>query len=124
MDESSTDVVVVVGNPQPASRTAAAALAVGTRVAELTGGTVDLIELAEHGPALLSWGDPTVEELRAAVGAARALVVSSPTYKASYTGLTKLFLDRFDAGELGGTPTVAMMTGGSPAHALTVAVHL
>jgi FMN reductase len=55
---------------------------------------------------------------------AAALVVASPTYKAAYTGLTKLFLDRFDHDELGGLPTVAMMTGGSPAHSLAVEVHL
>ncbi len=53
-----------------------------------------------------------------------ALVVASPTYKAAYTGLLKLFLDQFDRDELAGIPTVALMTGGSPPHALAVEVHL
>ena len=77
--------------------------------------TLPIVHLARDHPAAA---------VRARVRAARALVVATPTYKASYTGLTKLFLDRFDAGELAGLPTVAMMTGGSPAHSLAVAVHL
>ena len=63
-------------------------------------------------------------ELKATVLRADGLVVASPTYKAAYTGLLKLFLDQFDKDELGGVPTVAMMTGGSAAHALAVEVHL
>jgi FMN reductase len=46
------------------------------------------------------------------------LVVASPTYKATYTGLLKLFCDQFDAGERAGMPTVALMLGGAERHAL------
>jgi FMN reductase len=45
-------------------------------------------------------------------------VVASPTFKATYTGLLKLFLDQFGQGELGQVTTFALMLGGSPAHAL------
>ena len=119
-------VVVVVGNPRAASRTRAVAEAVAQRVASAAGeGTpIRTIELADAGGALLRWGDPGVEAWRAEVTAAAALVIATPTYKASYTGLLKCFLDRFDAGELGGMPTVAVMTGASAAHALAVDVHL
>ena len=87
-------------------------------------GRVTTIDLADHGPALVQWGAPEVRALKAAVLGATALVVASPTYKAAYTGLLKLFLDQFDRDELAGTPTVAVMTGGSPSHALAVEVHL
>lgn len=120
----STDILVVVGNPQAPSRTSAVATAVGERLAAQVGGSARVLELASLGPALLSWGDPAVDAARADVARVRGLVVASPTYKATYTGLTKLFLDRFDAGELAGLPTVALMTGGSPAHSLAVSVHL
>ena len=60
---------------------------------------------------------PPWRELKTEVLGARALVIASPTYKAAYTGLLKLFLDQFDAGELHGIPTAAVMTGGSLAHA-------
>jgi len=114
--------IVVVGNPRLGSRTRQAAELV---VAQLTGSPPDaVIELAQLGPALLGWGDPTVAAAKAQVIGADLLVVASPVFKASFTGLLKLFLDQFDAGELGGRPTVPLMLGGSPAHALAGEVHL
>jgi FMN reductase len=119
-------IVVIVGNPQSGSRTQHVAELVAGRLAALYAvpPAIETIDVAEHGAALLSWGDPTVASLKASVLGARALVVASPTYKAAYTGLLKLFLDQFGAGELAGVPTVAFMTGGSPAHSLAVDVHL
>jgi FMN reductase len=119
---------VIVGNPQAASRTRRAAERVAARLGALIddGPAVEpvTLDLAEHGKALLEWGSPDVAELKATVFGATALVVATPTYKASFTGLLKLFLDQFDKGELAGAPTVALMTGGSPAHSLAVEVHL
>ena len=50
--------------------------------------------------------------------AADLLVVASPTYKATYTGLLKLFLDRFGAGSLAGVTAVPLMLGGDLRHSL------
>jgi FMN reductase len=123
---SQKDVLVVVGNPRAGSRTRAVGEAIAQRLADVAGGGIGLrvVELADVAPLLLEWGDPNIDALRTDVRAATALVVATPTYKASYTGLLKLFFDRFDAGELAGLPTVAVMTGGSPTHALAVDVHL
>ena len=121
-------IVTVVGNPKPASRTRAAAEAVAAALDRLRTHpghpTPATIELADHAGALVQWGAPEVAELKRAVLAAGALVVASPTYKGAYTGLLKLFLDQFDRDELGGMPSVALMTGGNAAHALAVEVHL
>ncbi len=108
-------VAVVVGNPKPQSRTLAAA----TYVAQELAGEPDLVvDLAALGPALLDWADPDVTDLVKQVGGADLVVVASPTYKAAYTGLLKLFLDRF-AGGTGLTGlAVPVMLGGSPAHSL------
>jgi FMN reductase len=110
------NVVVVVGNPKPMSRTRAAAELVAE---QLTGQPpARVIDVVDLGPGLLGWGDPAVAEAKQAVLAADLLIVASPTFKATYTGLLKLFLDQFGQGELDGTPTFALMLGGSPAHAL------
>ena len=74
--------------------------------------------MAELGPALLGWGDPAVEAAKQVVRDADLVVFASPTYKATYTGLLKLFLDQFGAGELHGTTAVALMLGAGPQHAL------
>ena len=113
---SGGQVAVVVGNPKPASRTLASAAYVAR---ELSGREPDLVvDLATLGPALLEWASPEVSELVAQVGRAELVVVASPTYKGAYTGLLKLFLDRF-AGQTGLTGlAVPLMLGGSPAHSL------
>ena len=48
------------------------------------------------------------------------LVVASPVYKASITGLLKAFIDQFGQDELNALPTVPMMIGASPLHYLAV----
>ena len=78
----------------------------------------DVIELAELGPALLTWGDDAVAAAKQRALDADLLIVASPTYKATYTGLLKLFLEQFKAGELEGTTSVALMLGGSAHHSL------
>jgi FMN reductase len=110
-----TVTAVVVGNPKPQSRTLLAAL----RLARELGGEPDLVvDLAALGNALLDWSDEVVADVVKQVGAADLVVVASPTYKGAYTGLLKLFLDRFPGGTgLSGT-VVPLMLGGSPAHAL------
>jgi FMN reductase len=107
---------VVVGNPKPASRTLAAATYVAR---ELSSAEPDLVvDLATLGPAILDWSDRTVARLVEEVGAADLVVVASPTYKGAYTGLLKLFLDRFAGGSGLRGLAVPLMLGGSPAHAL------
>lgn len=106
---------VLVGNPKAASRTLSAALHLHR---ELVGAEPDLVvDLATLGAALIDWTDPAVDDLVAQVGRAQLVVVACPTYKATYTGLLKLFLDRFAVGQLGGV-AVPLMLGAGPAHAL------
>lgn len=108
-------VAVVVGNPRPASRTLSAAVRLAT---ELTGAEPDLVvDLATLGGTLLDWSDPTVSGLVEEVGAADLVVVACPTYKGTYTGLLKLFLDRFATDGLSGV-AVPLMLGAGPGHAL------
>ncbi|WP_368862093.1 NADPH-dependent FMN reductase [Catenulispora pinistramenti] len=113
---------VVVGNPKPASRTYQAAV----RLAELlTGRAPDLtIDLAEYGAGLLDWSDAATAGAVSDVIALDLLVVASPTYKASYTGLLKLFLDRFQADSLAGVVTIPLMLGAGPGHAMAPEVFL
>jgi FMN reductase len=107
---------VVVGNPRPASRTLQAA----ERVArELTGAAPDLVvDLAGLGPALLDWSSSQVSDLVEQVGAADLVVVASPTYKGTYTGLLKLFLDRFAGGTGLRGLAVPLLLGAGQAHSL------
>lgn len=118
---------VLVGNPRPNSRTATAARAVArhaAHAAELPDGA-DLVELADLAPLLLTPGPPL--DVQAALDRVRTtdlLVVASPTYKATYTGLLKVFLDLLPSEGLAGVTAVPVLVMGSPAHTLAVDVHL
>ena len=108
--------VVVVGNPKPLSRTRAAAEHV---LEQLTGAPADrVIDVIDLGPGLLGWGDPAVAEAVEALRSAEVAVVASPTYKGTYTGLLKLFLDQVGTGDLAGVVAVPLMLGAGPGHAL------
>jgi FMN reductase len=122
-------VVAVVGNPRPGSRTAALATILVQSIAEGAGlqapVVLDLAELTEQlGPPLGSdaaerWAEP----LRVLL-AARLVVVATPTYKGSYTGLLKSFLDHVGGGALHGITAVPVTTVGGAAHTLAADLHL
>ena len=106
--------IAVVGNPKPRSRTRAAAELV---VEQLTGAPPDdVIDVIDLGPGLLGWGDGGVEQAVAALRAAELAVVASPTFKATYTGLLRLFLDHVGTGDLAGVTAVPLMLGAGPRH--------
>jgi FMN reductase len=109
-------VTVVVGNPKPRSRTWQAAHLVAEKIA---GQPADLsVDLVDFGAVLLDWADQHVAKTITAVAASDLLIVASPTYKATYTGLLKLFLDRISTGGLAGVTAVPLMLGGDWRHFL------
>jgi FMN reductase len=116
-------VTVVVGNPKARSRTLQAACLVAER---LTGRPPDLVvDLVELGPALLDWSSAEVAGVVAEVASSTLVIFASPTYKGSFTGLLKLFLDRVGTGALAGlSAAVPLMLGGDLRHALAPEVFL
>jgi FMN reductase len=113
---------VVVGNPRPRSRTYQAAVLVAEK---LSGKPPDqVVDLVDLGAGLLDGTDPDVAATIAGVQASSLLVVASPTYKATYTGLLKLFLDRVGTGALSGVTAVPLMLGGDMRHSLAPEVFL
>ena len=115
-------IAVVVGNPKAGSRTLTVALAVGQR---LQGGSPDplVVDLADHASELSAADSPAIELLHS-VASSDEVVVASPTYKATYTGLLKAFLDRYPNDGLARTVCIPVMTGAAPIHALAPEVHL
>ena len=104
---------VVAGNPKPLSRT----LAAGVKLAELLTGAqpTNVIDVIALGPGLLGWGDPAVADAVATVKSSDLVIFASPTYKGSYSGVLKLFLDQFEtASGLAGTVAVPLMLGAGP----------
>lgn len=118
---------IVVGNPNERSRTLAVAETVADAAAEAAGlptAEHHVIDLADLGPDLFDWSSARVREAVDVIRSTALTVVASPTYKASYTGLLKSFLDWFATTDLAGVVVVPVMVGARLQHALAVEVHL
>jgi FMN reductase len=118
-------VVGVSGSPTHPSRTTALVAAATEAFAEALGGTASVIELAPllsglGAGAFRSQLGPEVTAALEQVEAADVVVVGSPAYRATYTGLFKLFFDQIGQYSLVGKPIVLTATGGSDRHALLV----
>ena len=104
---------------------AAAELAAQGEVRDAYEVVVREIELREHAHAIvdaLLTGFPT-GELAAAIEdvvAADALVLVTPVYQASFSGLFKSFVDLVEEGRLRGTPVLLAATGGTERHSLAI----
>ncbi|MFC8193315.1 NADPH-dependent FMN reductase [Cellulomonas sp. NPDC057328] len=110
---------VVVGNPRAASRTLDAAVLLATALTGNAPPPDDVLDVITIGPQLLTWGDPGVAAWVRRVSASDVVVVASPTYKGTYCGVLKLFLDHVAGGTgLRDVVAVPLMLGAGPAHAL------
>lgn len=125
MAASGVSVVGVSGSPTRPSRTTALVTEVAEAFADRLGGHATVIEL---GPLLGDLGagpfrgdlGENAQRALAAVEAADVIVVGSPAYRATYTGLFKLFFDHIGQHALVDKPIVLTATGGSDRHALLV----
>lgn len=122
MDGGGAPLVVLVGHPKPYSRTLGVAERAGDllrselateRLAFAAPTVVDLAELAPH--LLDRRGGPADHAVRT-VCEATLLVAVSPTFRAAYSGLLKLFLDLLPRDGLAATVALPVMTAGLPAH--------
>jgi len=118
---------IVVGNPTARSRTRVVAEAVADAAANAAGmATAErhVVDLADLAPDLFDWSSARVRQAVDLIRSTSLTVVASPTYKASYTGLLKSYLDWFATTDLAGAVAIPVMVGAGPRHALAVEVHL
>lgn len=118
-------IVAVSGGLQRPSRAATLAEHLLDLIGEGVPCDQHLIELGELAPQLAGalWRSQlpeTVERQLAAVEQADVLVVATPVYRGSYTGLFKHFFDFIDQDALVDTPILLAATGGSERHALMI----
>ena len=61
-----------------------------------------------------------VDDALATVSRSTIIVASTPVYRATYSGLLKVFFDLLPLDGLAGKTAIAIATGGSPAHQLVI----
>ncbi|WP_285314255.1 NAD(P)H-dependent oxidoreductase [Pseudarthrobacter sp. fls2-241-R2A-168] len=109
---------IVVGNPKPESRTRMIAEALVQKLLDPGSFEVHVIELADYTDEIFTWPSERMGKLSAAVAESDLAIFASPTYKATYTGLLKAFLDRYPANALAGVTAIPVQTGGDAAHSM------
>lgn len=77
-------------------------------------------DITAHALLSLDTSDRALADAIAEVGRADAIVFATPIYKASYSGLLKVFLDALPQFALAGKAVLPLATGGSLAHALAL----
>ncbi|WP_291379889.1 MULTISPECIES: FMN reductase [Achromobacter] len=117
--------VAVSGGMQRPSRTTALAEELLTLIANEIPCEPRLVEMGRIAPQLAgaTWRSnlpDTVERELAAVEQADVLVVATPVYRGSYTGLFKHFFDFIHQDALIDKPVLLAATGGSQRHALII----
>ncbi|WP_256840049.1 NADPH-dependent FMN reductase [Ornithinimicrobium faecis] len=116
--------VILVGNPRAGSRTATLATTLAQHLARTLpsagADSPEVLELAElvgitftDEPAVASAPHP---DPWGVVREADLLLVATPTYKGTYTGLLKIFLDHYQAGDLAGVVAIPVAIAGRPDH--------
>jgi len=122
-------VVVSAGLSSPSSTRMLADRLLGATVGELRGRGIEasgqVIELRDHAHAitdnlLTGFAPAALADALAAVAAADALIVVTPIFTTSYSGLFKSFIDILDRDGLEGKPVLIGATAGTPRHSLAI----
>jgi len=106
--------LAVNGSPSSPSKTRALAEV----AVELAGGDILDVSGLDADGLLLRRTDPSVDQALARIADADRVVLCTPVYRATYSGLLKVLLDQLPQDGLAGKAVVLAATGGSPAHFL------
>ena len=115
-------VLTVSGSPRQHSRSAKLLDHVASELA-VAGHHIEHIRLLDLPADALQSGDaehPVVVRTQERLDRADGIVIATPVYKASYTGLLKSWLDLLPQFALEGKSVLPLATGGSMAHALAL----
>mgnify|MGYP001315032729 CR=1 FL=1 len=122
MTDPSASIVTIGGSPSAVSRTNTLIDHLQSQL-EANGHSVTNIRVRELDAAALLQGrtdSDSIQRAVRAVNAARGVIIATPVYKASYTGVLKVFLDVLPQNALAGKVVLPVVGGGWANHALVL----
>lgn len=117
-----TNVVAIAGSPSHPSRTSAV-LKYAESILESEGLKSDLLvvrDLPAEDLLFANFESPALNKAKALVEQASGVIIATPIYKASYTGILKAFLDLLPSGAFSGKVILPIATGGTLGHLLAI----
>lgn len=120
-----TRVIALSGSLTQPSRTRHLVELIGQQAARRLHADFELIDVSELAPSLAATVSfknlpDAVHQAQQKLARADLIVIGSPVYKGSYSGLLKHFLDLVDPALLSGEVALLAATGGSDRHALVI----
>jgi FMN reductase len=115
-------ILLLAGSPSVPSRSTRLLHHVGERLAGLGHRYTKLHVLDLPSQALLQadFSNADIKLAKAQVQEANAVIISTPVYKAAYSGALKVFLDMLPQDGLAGKLVLPLATGGSQSHMLAL----
>ncbi len=115
-------ILAIAGSPAHPSRTYTL-LEYASKILQPQGFQTDIISVRDLPAEDLVFGrydSPALNQPKALLEKADGIIVSTPIYKASYTGVLKAFLDLLPQRALSGKVVLPIATGGTIAHLLAI----
>ncbi len=115
-------ILAIAGSPSHPSRTYSL-LEYASKFLEQQGLQTDIISVRDLPAEDLVYGrydSPALDESKAQLEKANGVIISTPVYKAAYTGVLKAFLDLLPQKALSGKIVLPVATGGTIAHLLSI----
>jgi len=115
-------IVLIGGSPSATSRSSIVLDQVAANVM-VAGFNVERIEVRDTDPVALLRADfnhPSVRAAASKVHQASAVVIATPVYKASFSGVLKAMLDLLPRDAFANKPILPIVTGGTIAHLLAI----
>lgn len=117
-----SEIVILSGSPSAPSRMDLVLQQVQMLV-EKQGFTVTNVSVRDFAPEILAnarWDHEDIKKLTETIEKAEGVIIGSPVYKASYTGVLKCLLDLLPENIFKDKPVFPLMVGGSQAHLLAI----
>lgn len=117
-----THILAIAGSPSHPSRTYSI-VEYASNLLKQEGLDIDIISVRDLPAEDLIYGrydSPALEQPKALLAKADGVIISTPIYKAAYTGVLKTFLDLLPQKSLNGKVILPIATGGSIAHLLAI----
>ncbi|WP_071394433.1 NADPH-dependent FMN reductase [Bacillus tuaregi] len=113
-------VVIITGTPTKPSRLHGVVDYVSEQIKELGLDVhhIDVVDMPAEDLLHANWNSPVIQAANQQISKADAVVIATPIYKASYTGILKAFLDLIPEKGLENKLLLPIIMGGTKAHLL------